>query len=86
MLVRHKASHSPRPSVKCQECASLFDRLPASGSNLKANDLDWLGTSLHGLAFCGSKLSAQEAGDHVIIEPMGSHKQCFSSAMRAAGE
>ena len=71
MLVRDKANHSPRPSVRCEECASLFDRLLASGSNLEANNVDWLGASLHSLAFCSSKLSAQEAGDHVTIEPMG---------------
>src|SRR5467141_1614704 len=104
MLVRGKASHSPRPSVRDARtqpnngelaplyrvndscCASLFYRLPSGGSDLEANDLDRLGASLHGLAFCNSKPGAHEAGDHVAIKPMGAHKQCFSSAMRAAGE
>src|SRR6266446_1917930 len=67
-------------------CASLFYRLPAGGSDLEANDLNRLGASLHDLAFCSSKPGADEAGDHVAIEPMDAHKQCFSSAMRAAGE
>jgi hypothetical protein len=74
MLVRRNASYSPRPSVRCQECASLFDRLPAGGSDPEANDLDRLGASLHGLVFCSSKPGAYEAGDHVAIEPMGAHK------------
>ncbi len=104
MLVRRKASHSPRSSVKMRGdspdngelaslyrindscCASLFYRLPAGGSDLETNDLDRLGAGLHGLAFCSSKPGADEAGDHVAIEPMGAHKQCLGSAMRAAGE
>ena len=45
---------------------SFLDRLPAGGSNLEANDLNWLGTSLHGLAGCSSKLSAQEAGSAAL--------------------
>ena len=65
---------------------SLFDRPSAGGGDLEANDLDRLGASLHGLAFCSSKSDAHEAGDHVAIEPMGVHKQCLGSAMRAAGE
>jgi hypothetical protein len=52
-------------------CASLFDRLPAGGSDLEANGLDRLGASLHGLAFCSSKPGAHEAGDHVAIKRMG---------------
>ena len=67
-------------------CASLFYRLPAGGSDLETNDLDRLGAGLHGLAFCSSKPGADEAGDHVAIEPMGAHKQCLGSTMRAAGE
>ena len=86
MLVRRNASYSPRPSVRCQECASLFDRLPAGGSDLEANDLDRLGAGLHGLASRNRKPVAYEAGDHIAIEAMGAHKQRLGSAMRAAGE
>jgi len=66
--------------------ASLFDRLPTDGSNLEANDLDRLGASAHGLASCSSKPGAHETSDHAAIKPMGTHKQCFGSTMRAAGE
>src|SRR5262249_2661727 len=66
--------------------ASRFDRVPAGGSDPEANDLDRLGASLHGLAFRSGKPGAHETGDHVAIKPMGAHKQCLGSAMRAAGE
>jgi hypothetical protein len=66
--------------------SSTFECSPAGVRDSDADDLDRLGASLDSLAFCNSKLSAQEAGDHVTIEPMGAHKQCFGSAMRAAGE
>ena len=64
----------------------LFDRPSARGGDLEANDFDRLGASAHGLASCSSKPGAHETGDHVAIEPMGAHKQCLSSTMRAAGE
>jgi hypothetical protein len=65
---------------------SLFDRLPAGGSDPEANGLDQPGASAHGLASCRRKPGADEAGDHVAIKPMGTHKQCFGSTMRAACE
>jgi hypothetical protein len=65
---------------------SLFDRVPAGGSDLETNDLDRLGPSLHDLAFCSSEPSSHEAADHIAIEPMDAHNQCLGSAMRAAGE
>jgi len=63
-----------------------FDRLLTGGSDPEANDLDRPGARRHCLAFCRSKPGAHKAGDHVVIEPMDAHKQCFGSAMRAAGE
>ena len=104
MLVRGKASHSPRPSVRDARtqpnngelaplygvndscCASLFDRLPAGGSDPEANHLDRLEANLHGLAFCRREPGAHEAGDHIAIESMDSYKQRFGSSMRAARE
>jgi hypothetical protein len=66
--------------------ASLFDRLPPGGCNPEANDLNRLGARLHGLAFCRCKFGANEAADHIAIEPMDAHKQRLGSAMRAAAE
>jgi hypothetical protein len=73
-------------SVRENKRRQLPAQPAAGGSDLEANGLDRLGASLHGLAFCSSKPGAHEAGDHVAIKPMGAHKQCFSRAMRAAGE
>jgi hypothetical protein len=77
---------APLYRVNDSYCASLFYHLPTGGSDLEANDLDRLGASLHDLAFCRSKPGAHEAGNHVAIEPMSAHKQCFGSALRAAFE
>jgi hypothetical protein len=80
------ASRSDWTRVVMLTPASSLDRLPADGRDPDATDLDRLGASLHDLAFCSSKSDAHEAGDHVAIEPMGAHKQCLGSTMRAAGE
>ena len=67
-------------------CASLFDRLPASGSDPEANHLDRLEANLHGLAFCRREPGTHGASDHIAIESMDAHKQRFGSSMRAARE
>jgi hypothetical protein len=68
------------------DCASAFDRLASCRRYVKANDLDRLGASFHGLTFCSREPAAHEAGDHIAIKPMGAHKQGLGRAMRAAGE
>ena len=73
-------------TIRTWVCVSLFDRLPAGGSDLETNDLDRLGSSLHDFAFGSSKPGSHEAADNVAIEPMGAHKQCFGRAVRVAGE
>jgi hypothetical protein len=65
---------------------SLFYRFPAGGSDLKAKDLSRLSACRDGLAFCRREPGADEAGDHIAIEPIDSHKQRFGSTMRAASK
>src|SRR5712671_2226888 len=72
---------APAALQRSRDCASLFDRLPASGSDPEANHIDRLGASLHGFAFCNCKPGAHNAGDHIVIEPMDAHKQRLGSSM-----
>ena len=51
-----------------------------------ANDFDRPAASPHGLAPCCRKPRADEASDHVAIEPVGEHKQFLASALRIAYE
>lgn len=63
-----------------------LDRPPAGVSDPDADNLDRLAASLDALALCCCKPGADEAGDHVAIEPMGEDKQFLGGAVRIAGE
>ena len=92
MTIREIRGDSPNDGVALLQrandsrCASLFDRLPASDSDLEANNLNRLADSLHCLAFCGREPGSHDAADYIAIEPMSPHKQRFGSAIRAAAE
>jgi hypothetical protein len=57
-----------------------------SARDAVALDPDRFAASLNGLVPCSREAGADEAGDHVAIEPMGDHKQFLNGAVRTAGE
>ena len=63
-----------------------FERHPAGVRDAVALDPDRLDASLDHLTLCCCEPGADEAGDHVAIEPMSDHKQFLSGAVRTAGE
>src|SRR6266849_5673510 len=65
---------------------SAFNRPPAGVGDRDADDLDRPAVFIDGVAPCCCKPGADEAGDHVAIEPMGEHEQILGDAVRNAGE
>ena len=66
--IAHEPRRTRRPDSRC---ASPFDCSPPGIRDPDAKDFDWLGVSFHGLPFRSRKPGADEASDHVAIEPMG---------------
>jgi len=65
---------------------SSFDRLPPRLRNPDSDDLDRLAASLHHITLFGREPGANEASDHIGIEPMSDLKQFLGGAVRTAGE
>jgi hypothetical protein len=77
----HKASaHWINPSIFGSKSVAPRARDP------DADDRNRSAASLHVLAPCHCKPTADEASDHVAIESMSEHEQFLSRALRIAGE
>jgi hypothetical protein len=66
--------------------SSLVERLLTGGCDSDADNFGWHGARLRSLAFCNRKPGANEVGDHLAIEAMGTHEQGLSSTTRANGK
>jgi len=66
--------------------SSTFDSLSSGFGDPDPTDLDRLAASLHDLALCSGKPSANEADEYLPLEAVAEHEQLLVSAVPTAGE